>query len=687
MSRITAATTVPWRRGPKRRCPAVAWILLVAAVACGRDGASPTGPSNQVPAAITVSPASPLLTSLLDTVRLVATARDETGSTLGSADATWSISDSLVATVDDQGLVTARANGQATVTARLHGVAGTAQLTVSQSAASVTVSPSAVALDTVGATHQFHADVRDANGSSLDAPELQWSSTDPSVVGIDSTGVATARSGGQSAIVAQSGSVADSAAITVAGGVQANGRPAVSITSPSGRSMHPYGYPIQFAGAGLDPEEGPLPDAALAWTSSIDGPIGGGASVTRSDLAAGAHVIWLIGTDSQGAVDTATVHIIVSTSNLPPVATILTPVTSSSFNVGTPIGFNGTGQDPEEGALDGVALEWSANLKGPIGTGASFIVSDLSIGTHTIRLAVTDADGAADTTTAAVTVTPVPVAAYDVELRYSAGTNPTAAQQQAFNNAVARWEDIVRGDVQSVSLNLSANACGSGSPPINETIDDLLIFVSVQSIDGPGGILGSAGPCVIRSSSGLPAVGRMRFDSADLASLEASGRLEAVILHEMGHVLGIGTLWNLNGLLIDPSSGGGADPHFVGLLALAAFDNVGGFAYTGGAKVPVENSGGGGTRDAHWRESVLDSELMTGWLESGANNPLSVLTVSSLADLGYSINTAAADAFALGSSLRLGPSAQLALPGDVLHLPIYRVDPGGRVDGILLPGD
>ena len=46
----------------------------------------------------------------------------------------------------------------------------------------------------------------------------------------------------------------------------------------------------------------------------------------------------------------------------------------------------------------------------------------------------------------------------------------------------------------------------------------------------------------------------MQFDSADLASMEASGSLYGVILHEMGHVLGIGTSWAYRGLLTGASS-------------------------------------------------------------------------------------------------------------------------------------
>src|SRR6185503_4769842 len=107
--------------------------------------------------------------------------------------------------------------------------------------------------------------------------------------------------------------------------------------------------------------------------------------------------------------------------------------------------------------------------------------------------------------------------------------------------------------------------------------------------------------------------GFMRFDTADLADLEANGRLQDVIKHEMGHVLGIGTIWTsaYKNVLADSGS---ADPYYTGAEGRAQFLTVGGNTYVGN-KVPVEgNSAPAGTRDAHWRESVLDEELMTGFL-------------------------------------------------------------------------
>jgi len=226
----------------------------------------------------------------------------------------------------------------------------------------------------------------------------------------------------------------------------------------------------------------------------------------------------------------------------------------------------------------------------------------------------------------------------------------TSAQQQIFRDAAARWEQIITGDLPSATYN-------------GVTVDDILIDASGATIDGAGGILGQAGPDRLRSGSALPYHGIMQFDSADLASMQSGGSLFSVIFHEMGHVLGVGTIWQTKGLL---SGAGTSNPRFTGAQATAAYNQIFGRSENG---VPVENTGGGGTRDAHWRESTFNNEIMTGWINSGSN-PISRVTVASMADLGYTVNMNAADAFApSGGSLQ-----QLSSPGTSSSVQAESVD-------------
>lgn len=217
-------------------------------------------------------------------------------------------------------------------------------------------------------------------------------------------------------------------------------------------------------------------------------------------------------------------------------------------------------------------------------------------------------------------------------------TGMTANQQAAFRQAAARWEQIITGDLPDATYN-------------GQRVDDLWISASGRAIDGQGGILGMAGPDQVRSGSYLPIHGAMEFDTADLAWMESNNLLLPVITHEMSHVLGFGTIWQYKGLVTGTN---GNDPRFTGRQATAAYNQIFGRSEN---SVPVENTGGSGTRNVHWRESVFKNELLTGWINQGVANPLSRITVASLADLGYQVNMDAADAYTppSGGSVKVGP--------------------------------
>jgi Leishmanolysin len=215
---------------------------------------------------------------------------------------------------------------------------------------------------------------------------------------------------------------------------------------------------------------------------------------------------------------------------------------------------------------------------------------------------------------------------YNIEVRFLGGL--TTAQKEAFTSAAERWGQIISADVPSVTL-------------AGEEIDDVLIFARGSAIDGPSGILGQAGPRQVRPDSFLPAVGMMEFDTADLARMELDGSLENVIFHEMGHVVGLGTIWELKGLL---SGAGTINPVFTGESAMREFATLIGADEP--TPVPVANTGGPGTRDSHWRETIFANELMTGILNPGPN-PVSRITVAAMEDLGYSVSFDAAEDFDL----------------------------------------
>ena len=269
---------------------------------------------------------------------------------------------------------------------------------------------------------------------------------------------------------------------------------------------------------------------------------------------------------------------------------------------------------------------------------------------------------------------------------------PSASLRSAVESAVDTWESIVTTSLTDVDFStapISADTCVPGQAEVSDVVDDLRIFVRLDSIDGVGGTLAVAGPCYRRVASGLPVVAGITIDTDDLEG--ASSRLlRQLMLHEVGHTLGFGVGWHEFSLMRNPAldryrqeTRPTPDTHFVGPLAVAAFDAAGGSAYSSG-KVPVANVGGAGRADGHWRESVLDHELMTPLLTVGQVQPLSAITIQSLADLGYGVNVSRAESYTLpppASSFALRAQAAAAtMPGRCVVTPSSRlVDAKPRV--------
>jgi Leishmanolysin len=293
----------------------------------------------------------------------------------------------------------------------------------------------------------------------------------------------------------------------------------------------------------------------------------------------------------------------------------------------------------------------------------------------------------------------VPEAAqkFQIELRFI--NPPTANQQAQFEQAAARWQGIIHGDVLETVGTIPANGCGAGIPlpAFTGTIDDIMINVLLQPIDGPGAVLGRAGACFVRTNDGLPLYGVMFFDTADLAFLEQNNLLDEVIVHEMGHVLGFsGGIFNLNipgvfqrTLLANPNT---TNPRFLGEEATAKYTSLGGKL----PSVPIEGLPcGPGTANSHWDEQTFFNELMTGFLNgASANfiNPLGRMTSGAMQDLGYNAVPSVDEDYQLRTSPNPDPCAPVAptagkkntaiQDGDGLNIAAREVilEPVGRVE-------
>ncbi|MDX2183875.1 MAG: leishmanolysin-related zinc metalloendopeptidase [Gemmatimonadaceae bacterium] len=249
----------------------------------------------------------------------------------------------------------------------------------------------------------------------------------------------------------------------------------------------------------------------------------------------------------------------------------------------------------------------------------------------------------------------------------------------AITDAVSRWRGVIVGDLPDVTVALPSSTCvGSAVTAGSYSIDDVRVLVRAVSIDGPGGLLGRAGPCYYRAGGlgGAPAVGAftvlggIEIDADDVASLAADGALAPLALHELGHVLGLGTFWSALDLVVNPATAplcnqDGRDVRYRGVGAMARYAQMTGLA---GREVPVEAGGSCATANVHWRESAFGPEVMTGFLSSGSL-PLSRVTVGALEDLGFVVAESGADPFVI-------PTPMLRADGATSRRPIVE----GRVE-------
>ena len=288
----------------------VAAVMLVMQSACLK---SPSEPTAQEPASITLSSYSIVLTAIGQRVLINATVLDQDSRVIANATVFFRISNVDIATVSENGLVTAVSMGTTQVTVTSGYATASATITVEQQSGSITITPTSATLTMVGQTVQLMAEVKDTGNTVIPGAPVSWSSSNPEFATVDANGLVTAVASGTTQITATSGGVSTSRPVFVV-----LAPPAARIElNISEATLTSIGQSLQLDALVYDIDGVAIPGAMVSWSSSHPEV----ATVSEIGLvSAVANGTTLVTATSGGVSTFATIHVVIEGTVPPPVA-------------------------------------------------------------------------------------------------------------------------------------------------------------------------------------------------------------------------------------------------------------------------------------------------------------------------------------------------------------------------------
>ncbi|KAI8468868.1 MAG: hypothetical protein J3K34DRAFT_425825 [Monoraphidium minutum] len=239
------------------------------------------------------------------------------------------------------------------------------------------------------------------------------------------------------------------------------------------------------------------------------------------------------------------------------------------------------------------------------------------------------------------------------------------SQDAVFAAAAARWEQLLVRDAphytnaQNYDLTggVFQTSWGVTVPPYRGDVDDVIMFYCIKPIDGPFKIAGFGGPIFYRSSyTSISA--QMVFDADDVGNTMTQSHFEKVILHEMGHALGVGIWFDEMGCVQGCVEESGIATAYTCKNAVREHQNAG---CTGSLLIETSLGYKEGSGCTHWSEAAYKNELMTPNADVGAV-PISRITLGAIEDIwgDGSVDYTQADPFVCTTPGSAGPASAAA---------------------------
>jgi uncharacterized protein YjdB len=356
--------------------------------------------------------------------------------------AVWSSTAPAVVTVDQTGEVTALAPGNGAIVATVGLATATAPVVVSALLtpdgkpviASLALSPVGVEIFP-GDTLRIHAYPRDALGGSVVAP-VEWSSSDSSVVAVDSTGLIHALRQGMASVVSSAGGARADATVSVGSKAQSTGGGSVLTLSPSSLSLGPGET------ATISADLSGATASGLSWSTS-------NASVARVDsaghvtaIASGVATITATGNGATAVVNVTVTSMVASVSVSP---------SSRSLQTGDSFQLSATLRNADGAVVSGPSVTWSTTDPAVASVSATGLVEALTsgsanisasaggaIGWASVSVSASAADSSADPVVTSIVLSPTS-ASLPVGGTTQLAATPTDAAGQPVVGATVSW--------------------------------------------------------------------------------------------------------------------------------------------------------------------------------------------------------------------------------------------------------
>lgn len=418
----------------------VAAALCVAGLACSAATVPGDSTSKPTVASVTISPPS-VSTQAGQTVQLSATAFDSAGNVLADRTPTWSSSDNAIASISSTGLLSGHASGNAMIHALIDGKEGTAPAVVTPiPIASISIAPAAPTIQQ-GATVQFSATPRDAQGNALSGRVITWGTSNASVATVNTSGLATSLAAGTSTISATSGGVTGQTLLTVTTTAPPPPPPVATVAVSLGSGSLTVGQTTQASAVLKDASGNVLTGRAVTWSSSNTSAATVNANGVVSAVAAGgANIV----ATSEGKTGQASVTVAVV-----PVASVTVSLTLSSLTTGQTTQATAVTKDASGNVLTGRTIAWSSSNTAVATVTAAGVVTAAGQGTANITATSETKSGSAQ-----LTVNPASTSGDTLFVdRFETGALGDAG----------RWQDIVGSGASLVSAAAEGLTAPSGT--------------------------------------------------------------------------------------------------------------------------------------------------------------------------------------------------------------------------------